>query len=236
MISHKLSNMRYHLNAMGLSYRDADRYVDLATKDINQKVSDLVSGAVEEAVSFGQIKNADEFMAQIKLDSNNGYIQISTDSGSLDFSTPATPMLPWLLKGAKTAKDGSQYKVIPVGANSNPRSPKPVKNIAQGLDAMRMADYSKSTDMATQMVAAFGGGSSQTMIKPQETKSNGEIHFRVASSKQDASSKWVLPAKDGNLSSDIAEINSRLRGQIDIICDEVIEYYSQEAQDYVRNA
>lgn len=233
MISQKLSAMQSRLQALGMDNNDIDRYLAITERDIREGIADVLSSAVHEAADFGRSKGADEFLQEIKLDEDSGYIQISTDSGRMDFSKQPFPMLPWLLKNAKTAKDGSRYKVIPVGAKST-QTAKPQKSIEEGIAALRGSKRGVS-DMASDMAAAFGLGANNKITPPKGPEAGnamGSPSFRVASSKQDPNSTWVQPEKDLDMSSTIMEINLRIRQQIDHICDDVIDLYMREAEEW----
>lgn len=231
MISHKISRMRTYLQSIGLDVFKTEDLIEQAYEEINDSLKQMVSQAVREAALAGEVMDADEFLREIKLDADSGYVQISTDSGKLDFSEPPTPMLPWLLKNAKTAKDGSQYKVIPVGGPSKSKPAKQVKDIDGAIS--NIASASSMEDMATDVARKFG--MAPMLTKRSESTKSGPVSFRVASSKQDQNTQWVLPAKDKNLTSAVMDINFRLRSEIDKMTDEVIDRYTREAEDIARN-
>lgn len=231
MISHKINDLRRYLESMGLNHGDVDDVCRNATQEINNKVRLIVESAVLDAENQGSAMGADEFLSQIKLDADSGYVQISTDSGELDFSMPPTPMLPWLLKNPKIAKDGSRYKIIPVGAGTT-QKPKPMaKDIAAGLSALT-SEGSSVENMAQQMAQVFTAGALKQSPLRQEPRAAGEVSFRVASDKQDATRQWVAPAKDLDLTGLIMDINNRMREEIDKACDEVVSKYQLEAETW----
>ena len=210
-----------------------DDMVSSAAEEISDAVRSIVEDAVHQAESIGAAMKADEFLAQIRLDSNSGYVEISTDSGQLNFSTPPVPMLPWLLKNAKTAEDGSRYKVIPVGGGSVSSKPKPMaKDIAAGLNAMS-AERSSATGMAEKMAAAFGVAAATGASERQEPRSLAKPEFRFASSKQDATRQWVAPPKDLDMTGAVMSINASIRSSIDQVCDDVVRRYEKEAERWL---
>jgi hypothetical protein len=214
---------------MGIRGTQLDKIIDAASEDISNAVKTIVEEAVYQAESFGSSMGAEEFLSQIKLDASSGYIEISTDSGRLNFSTPPVPMLPWLLKNAKTAEDGSRYKVIPVGGGGLSSKPKPVaRDITAGLKALS-SEESSATNMAEKMAAAFGMAATTGTSQRQEPKSIAKPEFRVASSKQDATRQWVAPSKELDMSGIVMSINASVRSRIDQACDEVIKRYEKEA-------
>lgn len=234
MISQKISNLRLRLSARGIRGTQLDKIVDSAAEEINSTIKSLVEDAVHQAESYGTAIGAEEFLSQIKLDASSGYVQIATDSGSLDFSTPQLPMLPWLLKNAKVAKDGSRYKVIPVGSSKS--QPKfTAKDISSGLNALS-SEQSSVTNMAEKMAAAFGVAASSGEAQRQEPATMTKPEFRVASDKQDAARQWVIPAKDLDMSGMVMSLNATMRSQIDSVCDEILTRYEMEALDGLGNA
>lgn len=229
MIYQRLSNFKARLFAKGLSPSEVDDLVSSAEEEIRSAVDEIVNKAVNDAVDSGYSMEADEFLAQIRLDSHTGYVQITTDSGELDFSKPAFPMLPWLLKNAKTSKDGSLYKVIPVGAD-NPNRPEkqPIRDIASGLGAIS-SSRSGVEDMAEEVARAFNNAASTGVRRRVESSGSKEPQFRVASSKQDPSEKWVKPPKDLDLTGIVMSINSTMRSEIDAACNRILLRYEMEA-------
>lgn len=224
MISTKINMLRQHLRSIGLDATETEGLCDEARKEIGEQMKSIVSSAVVEAENEGSAIGADEFLSQIRLDVDSGYIQISTDSGQLDFSLPPTPMLPWMLKNAKVAKDGSRYKVIPVGQSTGSKPKPAAKDIMSGLGALNSSE-SNLDSMAEAMAQAFTGGASKKMADRQAPPSAGKPEFRIASDKQDAARQWVAPAKDLDMSGMVMQLNNRMREEVDRVCDEIIERY-----------
>lgn len=230
MISQKIINFRAYLSTIGLSTSRIDELVASASEEIRSEVESIVASAVNQAADQGYSINAKEFLAQIRLDASTGYVQISTDSGSLDFSEPELPMLPWLLKNAKVAKDGSLYKVIPVGGDSGNKPEKlSIRDVSSGIGAMT-SSRAGVEGMAEEMARAFNGAAI-TNTKPRfETKSSGQVEFRVASSKQDATQKWVKPPKDLDMTGLVMSINASIRNDVDEACSKILRKYEMEAK------
>lgn len=232
MISQRLIDLKYKLQSLGLSASEAASMVDEAAAEIQQATQSIVEKAVYEAEDYSSSIGAEEFLAQIKLDASSGYIEISTESGQTDFSQPPFPMLPWLLNKSKTAKDGSRYKIVPVGGVSSKPKPTPqARDIASGLSAMS-TEVAPATSMAEAMASAFGLGASTSITERQQPVSAEKPEFRTASSKQDASRQWVLPAKDLDMTGTLMTLNATIRSEIDKACDEVIRKYEMEAKKW----
>lgn len=231
MIDQRLSNLRFHLSTMDLTTDEIENLVNQARQEITEAVQTLIEEAVTKVVSYAEDKDATEFLKQIKLDSGTGYVQISTDSGLLDFSRPETPMLPWLLKNAKTSKDGSQYKVIPISKKD--QNQKVIKNIEGGLKAIKNNNSMES--IAANIASSFNSGATLISTGLEPNLNTGEQEFRTASSKQDPGSSWVRPPKDMDITGIVLEVNSHLNSEIQLLVDRIYYKYIREAEDVVRN-
>lgn len=232
MIDQRLSNLRFHLSTMDLSQDQVEDFVEHARQEITEEVQSLVEDAVSKVVDYAENKEATEFLKQIRLDTGTGDIQITTDSGVLDFSRPELPMLPWLLKNAKTADDGSQYKVIPIGKKD--QDTKMVKDVQRGLKAIRKT--TSMEDIAANIASSFNSGATLISTGTEAHLNTGDQEFRTASSKQNPGSSWVRPPKDMDVTSIVLEVNAHLRGEIQMVVDRVVYKYTREAEDVVRNA
>lgn len=237
MISLKIADLRYRLSAKGVRGVELDDIIRSVEQEIGSSVTGIVEEAVREIEAYGLDIGADKFLSEIKLDASTGYVQISTESGQLDYSMPPLPMLPWLLNNAKIAKDGSRYRIIPVGSSGQVSSRnKPVaRDISAGLDALS-SEPMNATNMAQQMAVAFGVASSIGSSDRQEPVSLQKPEFRVASDKQDGSKQWILPAKNLDMGSVIMTVNDRIRSSVDKVCDEIIGRYEMEVSNGLGNA
>jgi hypothetical protein len=154
-------------------------------------VAELISLGVQEADAHAYLVNIDDIP------------QIFSDSGSFDFSKPRTPMLPWLLKNGKVAKDGSIYKRIPIGSGKN----KETKKLSMGMEAM--SEKGSLSSITEDIVSSFNVSTPVIVEKTSE-----EVRFKTASSKQDPTENWVLPSKDDNISFEVQNINAQIRVKI----------------------
>jgi hypothetical protein len=217
---------------MGLDANQIDSLVNEAAEEIRSATLSIVEKAVYEAEDYGSSIGAEEFLSQIKLDPSSGYVEISTDSGKTDFSTPPFPMLPWLLSKSKTAKDGSRYRIIPVGGASSTAKPTPpAKDIASGLQAMSTENSSVSS-MAESMAEAFGLGASSSITDRQRPVSSEKPEFRIASSKQDSTRQWVAPARSLDMTGTLMTLNATIRSEIDTECEKILNKYEAEAKKW----
>ena len=102
----EIQRLRQRLRMKNLSESIIDEICDEAAREISSITSDLLATAMEEAIQLGSETKAADFINEIKATRSGSGYDIVTDSGRTDFSEPAFPMLPRLLKNAKVAKDG----------------------------------------------------------------------------------------------------------------------------------
>ncbi len=219
MISDRLRELRLFLSTANVPQEEAEILMREAQAEIDSAVRSIVADAVEEAKGVAEGMEAWEFLDQITLNANSGDLQIGTESGNLDFSTPPTPMLPWLLKNAKTSKTGHQYARIPIGKSKGESVP--VKDVSAGADAIRKK--SSMVDSTLEIAQAFGVSASKMQRKIKDP--SPAVAFVTAGSWQDADTMWKKPGKDKDMRSDIDGLNERIRQQIQSVCDEVISRY-----------
>ena len=220
MIADYLNRLKQGLLNDGVSIKEAEEIVEQASRDIDSEARELVADAVERAKDTADSKGAFEFLDQITLNSDSGYVEITTDSGQLDFSTPSTPMLPWLLKGAKTSKSGSQYKVIPIGKSSG--QDVTIKDVDSGVASIKRG--ASMADMAMNIAKDFGMSSAKMQKKLHEPKS-GPVTFVTASSSQEGTGMWMKRAQEKDMRPEIDEINHQLRSRLEEVCSNVVNKY-----------
>jgi hypothetical protein len=145
--------------------------------------------------------------SKIKLDIHefNGTYEIVPAGGQTKFEEPPFPMLPSLLKNPKVAKDGSLYKVIPIGKSDGGNKPKTIMN------AIREQNQSRQ-----RMRDAMDNKSGKIR------RSSSGQEYRTASSKQDPSTQWVKPGKTVDIEEDVKELNNYLEHRVNgIIYEEL---------------
>ena len=196
-----LDTLRDHLRSRGLDDYSVDAIVEQARRDVDDFVARKTQQAIDSAVDVGTTKGSADFVNEIRP-SDDDFI-LETESGRTDFTLPPYPNLRNLLKNPKVAKDGTLYKVIPVGA---PSTRQISKNI---FDAARAMDVERKEQAAAQ----------------SRTPKSAKTVFRTASSKQDSTQKWVLPAKEMDFTDDLNQINSELRDTIEAKIMEIVESY-----------
>lgn len=234
--SYELNRLRQQLLSSDLTESEVESIIDVASAEISAATLDIVSSAIQEVEAAGMAQNATRFLDELEAIRYGNSFEIRTASGRTDFSNAPFPMLPSLLKNAKTAKDGSLYKVIPVKDQSKTaissyqvdqsRQKKLEsfrKQINEGIDSRRAGND------ALTATEAYAVAYTQTRIEGRNIKRNerslGPVNFKTASSKQDASSAWVMPPKEQDFTGILMDVNARIRQQIDEIITDVINRY-----------
>ena len=204
----ELDRLRSALQSRGLEASAINIIMLKAESEIDQASSSVMTAAMDEAVSRGVELESADFINQLKP--NYGAFTLETESGNMDFSESPFPMLPRLLQGASPIKDGSGvYKVIPIGGKSTPK-PSIASNI---FDAHKAISATRAEAARKQY-----NGMAPT----------GSVQFRTASSKQDSSKDWVMPAKSKDFTDSMKSINDSVEQQMnDIILDVVRNYEEQ---------
>jgi hypothetical protein len=206
-IPFELEKLRVTLRNKGFDAMAVETIVDKAGREISEAIESQGDAAMQQAVEAGVAQRSPEFINELQFNQNN--MTIGTDSGNMEFTTPPYPMLSRLLQNAKPIKDGSGvYKVIPVGTPGNNR-PKVSTNI---YDAYKKINAERAENAKSQYAAITPAGSKATQ-------------FRTATSKQDANSKWVIPAKTKNFSGDIDTINKELASSMEEKVRDIIQSY-----------
>lgn len=205
----ELDRLRDALINKGLERGVINTLVSKASREIQEVVEQQGAAAIEQAIEAGIEKGSADFINELRLDSIN--FELTTESGNMEFTIPARPMLSSLLKNAKPMKDGSGvYKVIPIGKSSGEGKPKVSSNI---FDAQKKIAAQRAEAAKANYASAIPSGS------------KGGIQFRVATSKQDANTKWVQPAKEMNFKEEVKDINLNLRASIDDQINDIINSY-----------
>jgi len=235
----EIDRLRHSLIFNGYDQREADVIVENAHSDMNNMISEIVGEAISEAIRIASELGVNDFAKQLRAVKMGGTYTIVTDSGKVDYSEPARPMLGNLLKNAKVAKDGSLYKVIPIKVK--PRLTN-IFDVQQGIDESRKAimesvktDNERSVSVVKHAGAFSGLAQAKEFInrrnelkKQKLEDKTEEVKFRTASSKQDAGKMWVQPPKDKNLSTILVDINRKLEDDIQGAVSELVKAYEEQ--------
>ncbi len=238
----EVNRLRQTLLFKGYSDQQADHLASLASQDISVAITELLTGAISEAVRLGDDLGVDDFASQIRAVQVGSTFQIVTDSGRTDFTEDARPMLQHLLKNPKHAKDGSLYKVIPM---RNRNSQKQVMSIfeaqrnqqeaqKEALAAMKTnagtgVDPLSPSVMFSGLAAAKDFVARKKQMQDLMNKNNeaGPKEFRTASSKQNASTAWVIPAKQRDMTQVLVDLNRQLESDIQSTVQSIVRQYEE---------
>ena len=206
-ITFELERLRITLKNKGLSASAIETIVNKASREISEAFEVQGEAAMQHAIEAGVEQRSPEFINELVL--NPSSMQLATESGNMEFTDPPYPMLSRLLQNAKPMKDGSGvYKVIPVGEPGTNR-PKVSTNI---YDAMKKLNAERAETARKQYTAITPSGSRGTQ-------------FRTATSKQDANTQWVKPARTKNFSNDMQSINKELASSMDEKVRDILQSY-----------
>jgi hypothetical protein len=204
----ELDRLKYILENKGLDSDTVEAILQKARADIDAAMASQGEAAMQLAIEEGVEKRSPEFINELHM--NRISQQLTTDSGNMDFSEPPFPMLPRLLQGAKPIKDGSGvYKVIPVGQPSKNR-PKVSTNI---YDAWKQVNTERAEAARAQ----------QDRVSPRGSKAE----FRTATSKQNANTQWVQPAKQKDFTETVQSINKELESSFSDVIRDIIQGYEE---------
>lgn len=207
-IYHELDRLKYILENRGIDQDTVQQILKKASADIQTAMAGQADAALGLAIEAGVEKRSPEFINELRLNKIN--MQLTTDSGNMDFSEPPFPMLPRLLQGAKPIKDGSGvYKVIPVGepSKNRPRISTSIYETWKQIDAER-AEASRAQ-------------------RDRVTPKNSKGKFRTATSKQNANTQWVQPAKEKDFTEAVDSINKELSSSLEDVIRGIIQDYEE---------
>jgi hypothetical protein len=202
----EIDKLKATLRAKGLEESHVDAIAQNAYNEIELSLKDKLNEAMDQAIADGVEKRSYEFIND--LQPNPGAFILETKTGQEDFSSPPKPNLYNLLTNPKVSKDGTLYKVIPVGKKSN--RPPIANNI---FDAQKkiMAERHESAHQNYKKMSPAGS----------------KVQFRTVTNKQDQNSQWMLPATDEDFSSTMHTINNDLQESYHSIIKQVIQSYEE---------
>jgi hypothetical protein len=204
----ELDRLKNILENKGLDSDTIQLILQKASADIRAAMESQSEAAMELAIEEGVEKRSPEFINELKINAIS--MQLTTDSGNTDFSEPPFPMLPRLLQGAKPIKDGSGvYKIIPIGEPSKNR-PKVSTNI---YDAWKQVNAERAEASRAQ----------RDRVTPKDSKGK----FRTATSKQNANTQWVQPAKEKDFTESVQSINKELDSSLQDVIRDIIRDYEE---------
>jgi hypothetical protein len=238
----EIDRLRQRLRFKHLSESIIDEICDDVSKDISMATADILADAMQQAVDAGGNVGSEAFIEELRAVRTGPSFEIATDSGKTDFSEPPFPMLPKLLKNAKTAKDGSLYKIIPMKEKSSisrvsVTTEAAIENINNARRiAKEQRDAEKETDRGTVSPDPMRGMDTFSAMQSINRARHGSkqkirnekgpvTNFKTASSKQDPSSQWVMPGKTMDLTGPLRDINMNMHDNIDRVIENIIRSY-----------
>lgn len=227
----EVDRLRSSLVYAGMDNNQANDICDLASESIVEMLADLVSGFVDQALSYAIDIGADEFVNDIQIIPDaHGLYKISTHSGNMDYSRERKEMLPNLLKNSKVSKSGNRYKVIPMGdKNKTAHSMFSVLQAKQDIiDETRQAIREQARNKSLGITRDLRAGVYQKLDRPTSQPHSEDVEFRTASDKQNPGTSWVIPEKDADMTSYINELNQQLIQQATESITDIIESYRSE--------
>lgn len=206
-----------------------------ASREISNAINDSIASALDEATQAGISVDADEFVSELRTIYIGNSFEITTDSGRTDFSEPPFPMMASLLKNPKVAKDGTLYKVIPVGGR-NTTSSNAVSSLFDAQQNIALSRQQASAGTQNDPIASglqFSGSfaamksaNRNKLVKSKIKEKNSKgVNFRTVTNKQNPSTQWVQPAKDKDMTSTLDSINAKLRVDIEQSVMGIIQDY-----------
>lgn len=233
----EINRLRWNLSNKGWQSQELDAICDQAAADINTIILDVVSGATAEAIEYAEAIGADDFIDDLDIVESGSIFQIRTRSGKTDYSRSRKEMLQHLLKNAKTAQDGSKYKVIPMRDKQKFDIGTSMFDTMKKVDAAQQEAKTAIVDnnqnnrsaRANQMAYQFRQSMKRSMLDDNKKVNDGPVTgFRTASSKQNADTQWVIPEKDVDMTQFLAELNNRIEDTIEQSVVFIIKSYEEE--------
>lgn len=196
----------------GLDISEAERATDELKKKLQRIIQSAMNDGMDKAVMAGVEKRASDFIAELKPDDER--FEITTASGRKDFSIDPFSMKANLLKNAKVSKQGTRYKVIPIGKESTN------KPSFLNLDQVNRAAAQKLKRDLEDRRAKVG-------VKNMSAK---DQEFRTVTDKQPAT-MWQHPGFKRDMTDDLANINDNIKRsieeQVKALMAEIESKYSQ---------
>ena len=235
----ELEKLRHVLQGKGLPPVAVDNLTQQAEREINNKVADILDETHNHAVDVVSQIGDYELGARIVIKLVGSQYVVTTSDETTDFSLPALPMLPRLLKNAKMAKDGSLYKVIPIGKKSSSTTNLDQVHHQRNLNIQTaraerdVARQRQTPDDDTLRTMSLSGvqHSYNPVAKQRQARQvndaavSGPIEFRTASSKQNPQEKWVLPPKKLNIQMALHDLTNNLENTILQSVSNILQHY-----------
>lgn len=238
----ELMRLKNYLSSKNWAPAEIDSIMDVAARDINEVILDIIAETVAEATDYAASIGAEEFIEELDVAEVGGSFMILTRSGKTDFSIPELKMLPHLLKNAKEGENG-KYKVIPVGSKKTSYRNRDIFSVLRQRDSMikearasliesnldkrsaraqQMASTWRTT-MATRIQERLSMIKREAVVEPSQ-----QVEFRTASEKQDPETSWVIPARDMDMTGYLMDLNKSMQDLMSRACTQIVEASERE--------
>lgn len=236
----EIARLRWTLQGRSFTKQEVDTICNTATQDIDDGIIQITRTATEQAIMYAEQIGAHQFIHEVTLIRNGEGYEVGSISGRTDFSTDKVENLPNLLKNAKVAKDGSRYKIIPVKKSTGSSKMGTSSFATAANQQINMAERRQqlSTNTATnrearltsmmQDVKSIIDTMPKSESKYNSTNMSSDVSFRVASSKQNASTSWVIPEQDRDMTQFLIGLNSDMSAQMGQLILDTVSYYERE--------
>lgn len=226
----ELERLKGTLRMRGFSNEEVDAISRRASNEISEAVTEAIAWALERATEAGVAAEADKFISELRAVYTGNTFAVMTDSGVTDFSEPPFPMMARLLKNPKVAKDGSLYKVIPMGGKSTPTdlvsAQRSIANARNNVSDNQVNPFNAGMQFSGNFSAQKMAERNEQMRANKMQRGNKDgVKFRTVTSKQDPSKNWVIPGKDKDMTIILLEINNDLKEVIESSVMGIIQSY-----------
>lgn len=230
-IDNEIFKLEFELQQLNIEYEQHRQIVEAARNEIDNAVLDIVTSRMEEVAIAAEREGAYELLDELTVEEQFGNYLITTTSGRTDFSKKEIQNLPNLLKKGKVAKDGSVYRRIPMKKRVPTSSLEAMKEREAHNEAVRQrqreARLSGAGDRVLQAANHFRDAMRDRLAaaRKQSQQNNTKPDFKTASSKQDPTKAWVIPAKNLDFTQYLANINDQLANEIEQAVVGIITHY-----------
>lgn len=236
-----VERLRLALTEAGYSSREAQDVLDDAMDDIDSEALEIITSASNDAIDYAIDHDAEAFIDDMQiLPGADGIFRITTHSGITDYSRPQQEILPALLAGGKTGKDGHKYHVIPMQESNGSKTENSMFSQMQSrkdsIDSSREALRRKGNGKTRLLLETVQAGlAAQTQAAKQVHKdmmnTGGPVNFRTASDKQDSKSSWVRPEIEADMTDFIQELNTRILESMESSINAIMDSYFRQLEN-----
>jgi hypothetical protein len=226
----ELARLSRSLFDSGIEVNSVYSIMSEAESAINSAIDELVLQSLEEAIAYAEDSNVPEFAEDVMIVDRFGIKQLESRSGDFFYSKSEIKNLNNLIKNGKVSKDGSKYKVIPVGKKTIRSSFDDMKARQNIQSETRAAMLSDSMNKRIGSISESMSNSIRDKIRSLKASASKEADFKTASSKQDENSSWVIPARDADLNQYVNNLNQELEVAIESVIMSVVDSFIAEVQ------